>query len=130
MCNSWWYNILYLTNINELLDMCIRVTWHISAEMQLFIFSPIFIILLYHSCYLGLIAVGVTMLGATALVGYLAATNNGYWVALSYNPQILDQINYLHCQTFYRINSYLTGIVLGYVYTKSSILQLCQFQNT
>ena len=122
--NSWLYNIFYLTNVNELLDMCIWATWHISAEVQLFIFSPIFIILLYHSCYLGLIAVGVMMLGATALVGYLAATN-GYWVALSYNPQILDQINYLHCQTFYRINSYLTGIVLGYVlYKKLDITTL------
>ena len=122
--NSWWYNILYLTNINELLDMCIWVTWHISAEVQLFVFSPIFIILLYHSCYMGLIAIGVMMLGATTLVGYLAATN-GYWVALYYNPQVLDQINYLHCQTFYRINSYLTGILLGYVlYKKFDITTL------
>ena len=122
--NSWWCNILYITNTRELLDMCIWVTWHISAEVHLFIFSPIFITLLYHSCYIGLIAVGLMMFGATALVGYLAATN-GYWVGLYYNPQVLDQISYLHCQTFYRINSYLTGILLGYVlYKKLSIATL------
>ena len=122
--NTWWCNILYITNTRELLDMCIWVTWHISAEVHLFVFSPIFIVLLYRSCYIGLIAVGTMMLGATTLVGYLAATN-GYWVGLYYNPQVLDQISYLHCQTFYRINSYLTGILLGYVlYKKFSIAAL------
>ena len=64
------------------------------------------------------------MLGATTLVGYVAATNK-YWVGLYYNPQVLDQISYFHCQTFYRINSYLTGILLGYVlYKKLSIADL------
>ena len=42
--NTWWCNILYITNTRELLDMCIWVTWHISAEVHLFIFSPIFIV--------------------------------------------------------------------------------------
>ena len=38
-------------------------TWHISADMQLFIFSQIFILLLYHVQYVGLAAVALVAIG-------------------------------------------------------------------
>ena len=85
--------------------------------MQLFIFSPIFIILLYYVQYVGLAAVAITMIAATATVGYVSAIN-GYWAAIFYNPQILHQLTGLHVQIFYRTNSYLTGILLGYILYK------------
>ena len=122
--NTWWCNLLYLTNTRSVLDMCNAWTWHISADMQLFVFSPIFILLLYHVQYVGLAAVAITMIAATATVGYVSATN-GYWAAIFYNPQILDQLTGLHVQIFYRANSYLTGILLGYIlYKKYSIATL------
>lgn len=37
--NTWWCNLLYLTNTRPVLDMCNAWTWHISADMQLFILS-------------------------------------------------------------------------------------------
>ena len=116
--NTWWYNLLYLTNIiPSIMDMCMASTWHISADMQLFIFSPIFILLLYHVQYVGLAAVAITMIAATATVGYVSATN-GYWAAIYYNPQISCQLSGLHVQAFYRVNMYFTGILLGYILFK------------
>ena len=115
--NTWWCNLLYLTNTRPVLDMCNIWTWHISADMQMFIISPIFIILLYHIQYVGLAAVALAMIVATAIIGYVSATN-GYWAAIFYNPQILDQLTGLHVQVFYRINGYLTGILLGYILYK------------
>ena len=92
--------------------------------MQLFIFSPIFIILLYYVQYVGLAAVAITMIAATATVGYVSAIN-GYWAAIFYNPQILHQLTGLHVQIFYRANSYLIGILLGYIlYKKYNIATL------
>ena len=123
--NTWWYNLLYLTNtIPHLKDMCITQAWHISADMQLFIFSPIFISLLYHVQYVGLAAVAITMIAATATVGYVSAAN-GYWAAQYYDPQLLQQVIRLHVKPFYRINMYFTGILLGYIlYKKYNIATL------
>ena len=91
--------------------------WYISADMQLFIVSPVFIILLYHVQYVGLAAVALTMIAATATVGNVSAAN-GYWAAVYYNPQVIHQLTGLHVQSFYRVNSYLTGILLGYILYK------------
>ena len=122
--DTWWYNILYLSNTLPPLNSCMLATWHICADMQLFIFSPIFIVLLYHSLYYGLIAIVVTMFAATSTIGYLAS-KNGYWAALLYNPQATEQVIGLHFQPFYRINTYLTGIILGYIlYKKCNITTL------
>ena len=116
--NTWWYNILYLSNTLPPLNLCMLATWHISADIQLFIFSPIFIVLLYHSLHYGLIAIILAMIAATSTVGYLAA-KNGYWAALLFNPQATEQVIGLHFQPYYRINTYLTGIILGYVLYKN-----------
>ena len=122
--NSWWYNIFYLTNTLPLMDMCMLATWHICADMQLFVFSPIFIVLLYHSLYYGLIAIILAMITATTTVGFVAA-KNGYWAATLANPQSIDQIAGLHVQPYHRINTYLTGILLGYIlYKKYSVATL------
>ena len=122
--NSWWYNIFYLTNTLPLMDMCMLATWHICADMQLFVFSPIFIVLLYHSLYYGLIAIILAMIAATTTVGFVAA-KNGYWAATLANPQSIDQIAGLHVQPYHRINTYLTGILLGYIlYKKYSVATL------
>jgi len=71
-----------------------------------------------------LVVVAIAMIVATTIVGYVAATN-GYWAAIYYNPQILQQLDGLHVQTFYRVNSYMTGILLGYIlYKKCNIVTL------
>ena len=126
--NTWQYVLLYLANTNfnqsGMMFTCMAPTWHIAADMQLFIFSPIFIILLYHIQYVGLAAVAMAMIAATATVGYLSATN-GYWAAMMYNPQIAKQATELYNKAFFRTNSYLTGILLGYIlYKKYNIATL------
>ena len=126
--NSWQYVLLYLSNTgymhNSMMYTCVGMTWHISAEMQLFVFSPIFVILLYHVQYVGLAAVAITMIVTTATVGYVSAIN-GYWAAMSYNPHVSQQVTGLYNKAFFRANSYLTGILLGYVlYKKYNIATL------
>ena len=116
--NTWWYNLLYLSNtIPNIRDVCILQGWHISADMQLFILSPIFILLLYHVRYVGLAAMAITMTATTATVGYVAATN-GFWAASFYDPQRWEQVITIHVKPFYRVNMYFTGILLGYILYK------------
>ena len=66
----------------------------------------------------------VTMFAATMTVGFVAA-ENGYWAATLANPQSYDQIAGLHVQPYHRINTYLTGILFGYIlYKKYNIATL------
>ena len=119
--DTWQYVLLYLSNTgyvyNGAREMCMGQTWHIAADMQLFVFSPIFIILLYHFHYVGLAAMVMTLLAATATIGYVSVTN-GYWAAMNYNPDLMHQFTKLYVQPFYRAPSYLTGILLGYILYK------------
>ena len=128
--NTWWYILLYLgntsymqSNINGMIT-CLGMTWHVSADMQLFIVSPIFIVLLYYFEYIGLAVVAIAMIGTTAIVGYVAATN-GHWAAMFYNPQVIQQVTGFYNQAFNRFNGYMTGILLGYIlYKKYNIATL------
>ena len=121
---TWWYNLLFINNFLNLSDICVVPTWHVSAEMQLFIFSPIFILALYYSGFAGLVFIGICVIGFTTTIG-IVTVQNGYMAAMHANPQVFKQIEGLHMQPFYRANPYLVGIVLGYIlYKKYSIADL------
>ena len=115
--NTWLYNIFYLNNFVKSITSCMMATWHICADLQLFVLSPIFIVLLYYSPYKGIIAIATAMVTATTTVGILAAKNK-YWAAMFINPKAAEQAHGLHLNPFHRVNSYLTGIVLGYILYK------------
>ena len=126
--NTWWYVLFYLGNTgfmhSSMMMTCMGMTWHVATDMQLFMVSPIFIVLLYHVWYVGLATVAVTMVAATATVGYVSAVN-GYWAAMIYNPQVAQQATEFYDKAYFRTNSYLTGILLGYIlYKKFHIANL------
>ncbi|XP_065897349.1 nose resistant to fluoxetine protein 6-like [Dysidea avara] len=121
---TWWYNLLFINNFLNLSDICVVPTWHVSAEMQLFIFSPIFILALYYSGFAGLVFIGICVIGFATTIG-VVTVQNGYMAAMHANPQVFKQIEGLHMQPFYRANPYLVGIVLGYIlHKKYSIADL------
>ena len=78
--SSWWYNLLFLNNLIPPINICIIHSWHIGAEMQLFIFSPIFILMLYYGGLVGLLFMAGCVVAFTITTG-VAAINNGYMVA-------------------------------------------------
>jgi len=124
--NNWWYNILYLTNVLELPDMCMTFSWNVCVDMQLFIVSPIFILLLYKTPAIGIAAGILAMVGATTAIGVVTANNEYRAVIFTFfNPKLLEQFSRLYAQPYFRINVYLTGIFLGYIlHKKHSLVNL------
>ena len=110
---NWWYNILYLSHTILGVDICVAMTWHVSVDMVLYIFSPIFILPLYYAPYIGLFIVFITMIGATAYVGIISASR-GFVGAVILSPTD-EQFGTLYSRPFFRINPYLVGILLGYI---------------
>ncbi|XP_054166229.1 nose resistant to fluoxetine protein 6-like [Oppia nitens] len=80
---KWWINILYVTNIpsvyTSLTEICLVHTWYLSADMQMFIVSPIFIILLtcndIRKQYLG-IAINIVVILASWTIIAINLVNN------------------------------------------------------
>ncbi|XP_065897444.1 nose resistant to fluoxetine protein 6-like isoform X2 [Dysidea avara] len=121
---TWWCNLLFVNNFLHLTNMCVISTWHVCAEMQLFIFSPIFISMLFYTGLTGIVIIIVCIIGFSVAIGVITIQND-FWAAIFANPHYFDQVEGLHMNPLYRANSYLIGIILGYIlYKKYSITDL------
>ncbi|XP_065910551.1 nose resistant to fluoxetine protein 6-like isoform X2 [Dysidea avara] len=119
--SNWWYNLLFISNLLPVDDMCLVPTWFLGANMQLFIISPIFILSLYYAPLAGLVIITLCMAGSTIAIG-VVSIKNGYWASIYMRPHYEVQFQWLHDQVHFRLPPYLTGIILGYIlYKKYSI---------
>ena len=66
-CESyWWTNLLYINNFYPIKfdDQCMGWAWYLANNMQFFVISPLFLILLYTWYFAGLIAIIITLLSS------------------------------------------------------------------
>jgi len=118
----WWTNILYINNIVPVLS-CLGHTWYMALDMQFFLVSPLFIVLLYKNRRIGLSVIATVMVASVAIVGVITAVNK-HNVNLFADPDFVSNIKYLYCKPYFRINAYLIGIVLGYILHKNCTFQI------
>ena len=110
--DNWWYNLLYIGNVNDTGEICIVQTWYLFVDMSLYILSPIIILLLYHYRYIGLMVIALAMIGATTAFGVQAGVNDYHVV---FDRMMMTD---LYMKPHYRVNTYLIGILLGYIFYK------------
>ena len=122
--SNWWRSLLFVNNVVSFDCICIAPSWHVSAEMQMFILSAIVIVTLYYSPLKGMIITGFCVATCTATVGIISIKND-FWAAMCAGPHFPDHVQTLHMNTVNRVSSYLVGIILGYIlYKKYSIADL------
>lgn len=125
----WWTNILYINNFypTTFADQCYGVTWYLANDMQFFIVSPIFLILLYRYWKVGLVTIASTMLASIVVIGTLAGIKNPDANLLlgnlagggEGNPTLQDfAFSNIYEKPYCRINAYLIGIILGFIFYK------------
>ena len=120
----WWSNVLYINNFYPpaFLEQCYTISWYLAIEMQFFIISPIFILLLYHFWKIGLATILGTMLTSAAVIGTLAGIKNLnanlFQEELSGDGQLSFALSSINEKPYGRINSYLIGMVLGFILYK------------
>ena len=123
--NYWWTNVLYINNFYPVVysDQCYYgVTWYLANDMQFFIISPIFMLLLYYFWKIGFAIIAVIMLSSTAFIGIMAGSKdldaNYAMTALSSNDEIAFAYYNIYAKPYCRINPFLVGILLGFVLYK------------
>ena len=124
----WWTNVLYINNFypTSFTEQCYGVTWYLANDMQFFIISPIFLLLLYHFWYVGLAVIGGTMMVSFVIIGTLAGIKNpnanllqGSLPANGSSADLSDfAYSNIYEKPYCRINAYLVGVVLGFVLYK------------
>ena len=117
----WWANILYINNFypTNYLDICYLPTWYLANDMQFFIISPIFLLMLYYFWEIGFVAITGVMFTSIAIIGTLAGIRNLH--ANLSKGQILDggfPLSNIYEKPYCRINPYLVGLLLGFVLYK------------
>ena len=120
----WWTSTLYINNFypTTFSDQCYSVTWYLANDMQFYIVSPIFLILLYHFWKIGLVTIAGTMLASTAVIGVLAGIKdlnaNFIQATLAGDGDVKFPFYSIYEKPYCRINAYLVGVVLGFVLYK------------
>ena len=118
----WWTNILYINNFypTVMYEQCDLVTWYLANDMQFFIISPIFLLLLYQFWKTGLATIVGIMIASIAILGTLAGiqNSNANIVIDTLETESSFDISNIYQKPYCRINSYLIGIVLGFVLYK------------
>ena len=122
----WWTNLLYINNFypRDMEDSCLSVAWYLAVDMQLFIFTPIFLYLLYHYWRVGVAALLCTLIASWVATGIIVGVNDyganiakqTYEGEAAVKPDNVfrDVYQTPHC----RAGAYIVGILFGFILHK------------
>ena len=115
---GWWTNLLYI-NVwfdGKMEGSCVGVSWYLSNEMWMFIFSPLIIYPLWKWEKIGIASAVLCVVGFTA--GLIA---NAIVDDVSFNlmmPIGKDQGDDFYFMPWYRAQPYIMGLIFGYILFK------------
>ena len=101
------------------------VTWYMANDMQFYILSPLFILPLWKSFWLGLIWWSVVMVGMTCVIGYfvihyqLAPAQMFLFMFNPANNLGIDMSLEFYMRPYIRFQPYMIGILFGYAMYKT-----------
>ena len=108
MCEQYWYtNLLYINNLVPWkgTGACLGQGWYLANDMQFFLVAPLFIVLLFGTPLLGVLATGGTMVCSAVTAAVITA----HYHLSTYQ----DESWLLYNKPWIRITPYLVGILGG-----------------
>lgn len=123
----WWTNLLYINNFHpvEFNAECMGWTWYLANDMQFFVITPLYLILLHTWFPAGVLALGITLLSSFGVTGFIAAyydypANVFYnlYAGITPDPNQPTVDTEIYGKPYCRIGPYLVGILMGYVIFK------------
>ncbi|XP_031334569.1 O-acyltransferase like protein-like isoform X2 [Photinus pyralis] len=112
----WWKTLLYIQNYDRTPSMCIPHGWYLSADMQLFVISPIFLLALSRwpkRTLYGIVALIVCNIVGCFLLGWFFELNGIMQGNVDFEKQMVFVWQY-YFPAYTRAAPWLIGIILGY----------------
>uniref|UniRef100_A0A0N5APQ7 NRF domain-containing protein n=1 Tax=Syphacia muris TaxID=451379 RepID=A0A0N5APQ7_9BILA len=120
---NWWINFIYMQNIIDYEHQCYFPTWYLATDMQLYVFSPIFLIILAVWPSWGWF-LSITVLASSTAINMITVYAN-YFPPSDYpfggiDPRLKKRNLYtllIYQAPWIRCQIYIIGILTGYVLT-------------
>lgn len=110
----WWSALIFIQNwIPSSIMVCIAPTWYISADMQFFLVSPIFLFMLVKWGKKCFYIFGVIIIASCTSVFVFVHVNQFNWINYM-GEKFSDYDPLIFHQTQHRIGPWLIGLLLGY----------------
>ncbi|XP_063685950.1 O-acyltransferase like protein-like [Bolinopsis microptera] len=119
MCEQYWYtNLLYINNFVpwKATGACLKQGWYLANDMQFFLIAPLFIVLLFGTPLLGVLATGGTMICSAVSAAVITAHYHLGPASTADTNQ--NEMWLLYNKPWIRITPYLVGILGGWFYWK------------
>ncbi|KAK3084394.1 hypothetical protein FSP39_012849 [Pinctada imbricata] len=122
--DKWWTNLLYINNFypnyGDVNQQCMGWSWYLANDMQFFILSPIFIILLYRWRRAGIV-VTIATIACCIIARAVTVYELGIYIPSVQTPTKHVNDGYakgsrpLYDKPYTRIAPYMVGMLLGYI---------------
>ncbi|KAJ8880699.1 hypothetical protein PR048_017169 [Dryococelus australis] len=114
--NGWWTNLLYVNNILDgSKDMCMKPSWYLAVDMQLYLFSPLVLYPLWRWPRAGVTLLVLALAASIATPAAIAAV---YRLPGQLPLRLIGAKNIaedmLYYPSFARASPYLLGVAFGY----------------
>ncbi|XP_031339448.1 nose resistant to fluoxetine protein 6-like [Photinus pyralis] len=117
MCKqSWWQNLLYIQNYDDLFNLCIPEAWYLAVDMQLFLIAPVLLLGLRKWPRIALLALTALILLS------IASCSITSWVFDIQRTGVYPSpaMKFYYTATHARASPWLLGFILGYIMSKYS----------
>ncbi|XP_043199332.1 nose resistant to fluoxetine protein 6-like [Amphibalanus amphitrite] len=113
--DNWWKNMLYINNLVDMERQCVAQTWYMANDMQMFLFSPLVLLPLYHWPVLGQLWIILLVCFFTGINAMVTAIHKlGPTASLPGG----DDVNLRYMKPWTRAGPYLVGLYMGWVLHK------------
>ncbi|CAG2181314.1 unnamed protein product [Oppiella nova] len=116
---NWWTTLTFINNWYDESQMCLLHTWYLSADIQLFIFSLIFVVILYKNPNFGIkliILVATANSLAIAVRTYILGQNPTVLYNTPDERDVYNQASTIYVNTYIHLGPYFVGLILGYFF--------------
>ncbi|XP_076623887.1 nose resistant to fluoxetine protein 6 isoform X2 [Colletes latitarsis] len=114
---TWWRNFLFIHNYFGFESMCLTHTHHLGIDTQLFVLSPLMVLLLFKKPKTGFFILSLCAVISTALryfVTHHKHLNNYVFFGTSIK-QLFDTADLSYTLPSHRLTVYIIGIFVGYL---------------
>ncbi|XP_030750747.1 O-acyltransferase like protein-like isoform X2 [Sitophilus oryzae] len=112
---SWWSALLYLQNYINVQQWCIGQTWYLNIDWQLYLCSPIFLLLLSWKPKLGQAALFVALVTFIIVPFYITWVNELPALITNLHGDLVNFQNKYYLITHTRASPWFVGALMGYL---------------